>query len=140
MSEMVKDRICSDITIIKLFVFILIIGLQDYTYSSTEGVERYTQQCKTFLNQNSGEFKDESFEQLLGYIGNATICKKEKVYKNLTEGEKNRLNEINLNIDQIKVGDIHFLNWVQIGITRAKNHIFKVIKNCYILIHSGNLI
>ena len=88
--------------LIRVFVFILIFGLQNYTYSSTEGVKRYTEQCKTFLNRNSGEFKDESFEQLLGYIGNATICKKEKIYKNLTEDEKNRLNEINLNINQIK--------------------------------------
>lgn len=81
---------------------IIITGLQDYAYSSSEGVERYNQQCKTFLKRNSGEFKDESFEKLLGYIGNAAICGKKKIYKNLTEDEKNRLEEINLNIDQIK--------------------------------------
>ncbi|MHC4268683.1 MAG: hypothetical protein ACYSWS_08905 [Planctomycetota bacterium] len=88
--------------LIRGFVFILVIGLQDYAYSSSDGVERYTQQCKTFLNRNSGKFKDKSFEKLLGYIGNATICKKEKIYKKLTEDEKYSLKEINLNIDQIK--------------------------------------
>ncbi len=88
--------------LLRVFVFILIFSSQNYTYSSTEGVKRYTEQCKTFLDRNSGEFKDESFEQLLGYIGNATICKKEKVYRYLTEDEKNILNEINLNIDHIK--------------------------------------
>ncbi len=87
---------------LRIAVFILIIGLQDYAYSSTEGVERYTQQCKTFLNQNSGNFKSEAFEQLLGYIGNAAICKNEKIYKKLTEDEKSRLKKIILNIDQIK--------------------------------------
>ncbi len=86
----------------KIFVFLLIIGFQNYTYSSTEGVERYTQQCKTFLNQNSVEFNDDTFEKLLGYIGNATICTKEKVYKKLNKDERNRLKEINLHIDNIK--------------------------------------
>ncbi len=82
--------------------FVLIFGLQDYAYSSTEGVERYTQQCKRFLNRNSGEFKDETFEKLLGYFGNAIICKKEKVFNKLTTDEKNRLKEIILNTNQIR--------------------------------------
>ncbi len=88
--------------LIRVVVFILIIGLQGYAYSSTEGVERYTLQCKTFLGGNSGEFKDGSFEQLLGYIGNATICKIEKIHNILTEDERNKLKEIILNVDKIK--------------------------------------
>jgi hypothetical protein len=100
MEDTAKVSLYNNLT--RVFVFILIIGLQDYAHSSTAGVERYTQQCKTFLIQNTGDFKEESFEQLLGYIGNATICKTEKIYKVLMVDERNRLQEIFLNIDQIK--------------------------------------
>ncbi len=102
MNKTAKVSFCNNIIIIKVSVFLLIIGLQNNADSSTEGVDRYTQQCKTFLSQNSGSFNDDAFEQLLGYIGNASICQKEKIFKNLTEFEKNKLNRINLNIDQIK--------------------------------------
>jgi hypothetical protein len=100
MEDTAKVSLYNNLT--RVFAFILIIGLQDYAHSSTEGVEKYTQQCKTFLNQYTGDFKDESFEQLLGYIGNATICKIEKIYSVLTVDERNRLKKISLNIDQIK--------------------------------------
>jgi len=81
-------------------VFMLLIGLQSYSYSSPE--EEYTQQCKNFLNQHSGAIKDESFEKLLGYIGNAQICRIEKIYKKLNEEEKNRLKDVFSHIEDVK--------------------------------------
>ncbi len=85
---------------IQITVFTLFIGLQSYSYSSPDEVEKYTQQCKNFLNQHSGELKDESFEILLGYMGNAKICKIERIYNKLTEEEKNRLKEVLINIEE----------------------------------------
>lgn len=87
---------------VQIAVFILFIGLQSYSYSSPDEVEKYTQQCKNFLNRHSGELKDESFEKLLGYIGNAQICKIERIYNKLAEEEKNRLKDVLLNIEDIK--------------------------------------
>jgi hypothetical protein len=88
--------------VVPIVVFILLIGLQSYSYSSPDEVGRYTQQCKDFLNQHSGELKDESFEKLLGYIGNAQICKIERIYNKLTEEEKKRLKDVLINIEEIK--------------------------------------
>jgi len=82
--------------------FILLIGLQNYSYSSPEEVKKYTQQCKNFLDQHSGELKDESFEKLLGYIGNAQICRIEKINNKLDEKEKDRLENVLLHIEDIK--------------------------------------
>ena len=83
-------------------VFMLLIGLQSYLYSSPVETENYTQQCKSFLNRHSGELKDESFEKLLGYIGNAQICKIEKIYNKLNEEEKNRLKDVLSHIEEVK--------------------------------------
>ena len=83
-------------------VFMLLIGLQSYLYSSPVETESYTQQCKSFLNRHSGELKDESFEKLLGYIGNAQICKIEKIYNKLNEEEKNRLKDVLSHIEEVK--------------------------------------
>ena len=80
----------------------LLIGLQSYLYSSSVETENYTQQCKSFLNRHSGELKDESFEKLLGYIGNAQICKIEKIYNKLNEEEKNRLKDVLSHIEEVK--------------------------------------
>ena len=82
--------------------FILLIGLQSYSYSSPDEVKKYTQQCKNFLDQHSGELKDESFEKLLGYIGNAQICRIEKINNKLDEKEKDRLENVLLHIEDIK--------------------------------------
>ncbi|MCR4290692.1 MAG: hypothetical protein NUV86_10590, partial [Candidatus Scalindua sp.] len=90
--------------VVQIVVFILLIGLQSYSYSSPVEVEKYTQQCKNFLNRHSGELKDESFEKLLGYIGNAQICRIEKIYNKLDEEEKNRLKDVLLHIDDVKKG------------------------------------
>jgi len=87
---------------VQIVVFILLIGLQSRSYSSTNEVEEYTQQCKNFLNRHSGELKDGSFEKLLGYIGNAQICKKETIYNKLDEEEKNRLKDVLLHIEGVK--------------------------------------
>ena len=87
-----------------IVVFILLIGLQSYSYSSPDEVEKYTQQCKDFLNRHSGELKDEYFEKLLGYIGNAQICRIENIYNKLDEEEKNRLKDVLLHIEDIKKG------------------------------------
>ncbi|MBC8552077.1 MAG: hypothetical protein H8D23_20730 [Candidatus Brocadiales bacterium] len=89
---------------VQIVVFILLIGLQSYSYSSPDEVEKYTQQCKNFLNRHSGELKDESFEKLLGYIGNAQICRIEKIYNKLDDEEKNRLKDVLLHIDDVKKG------------------------------------
>ena len=89
---------------ILLVVFILLIGLQSYSYSSPVEVEKYTQQCKNFLNRHSGELKDESFEKLLGYIGNAQICRIEKIYNKLNEEEKSRLKDVLSHIEDVKKG------------------------------------
>jgi len=67
-------------------------------------VEKYTQQCKNFLNRHSGELKDESFEKLLGYIGNAQICRIEKIYNKLNEEEKSRLKDVLSHIEDVKKG------------------------------------
>tara|TARA_B100000959_G_C14906665_1_gene593290 strand:- start:86 stop:781 length:696 start_codon:yes stop_codon:yes gene_type:complete len=83
-------------------VFMLLIGLQSYLYSSSVETENYTQQCKSFLSRHSGELKDESFEKLLGYIGNAQICKIEKIYNKLNEEEKNRLKDVLSHIEEVK--------------------------------------
>ena len=82
--------------------FILLIGLQSYSYSSPDEVRKYTQQCKNFLDQHSGELKDESFEKLLGYIGNAQICRIEKINNKLDEEEKEKLKDVLLHIEDIK--------------------------------------
>ena len=82
--------------------FILLIGLQSYSYSSPNEEKKYTQQCKNFLDQHSGELKDESFEKLLGYIGNAQICRIEKINNKLDEKEKDRLENVLLHIEDIK--------------------------------------
>lgn len=87
---------------VQITVFILLVGLQSYAYSSPDEAEKYTQQCKNFLNRHSGELKDESFEKLLGYIGNAQVCKIEKIYNKLEEEEKNRLKDVLLHIENIK--------------------------------------
>ncbi len=87
---------------VQIVVFILLIGLQRSLYSSPDEVEKYTQQCKNFLNRHSGELEDESFEKLLGYIGNAQICKIERIYNKLAEEEKNRLKNVLLHIEDIK--------------------------------------
>ncbi len=87
---------------VQIVVFILLIGLQRSLYSSPDEVEKYTQQCKNFLNRHSGELKDDSFEKLLGYIGNAQICKIERIYNKLEEEEKNRLKDVLLHIDDVK--------------------------------------
>ncbi len=87
-----------------IVVFILLSDLQSYSYSSPVEVEEYTQQCKNFLNRHSGELKDHSFEKLLGYIGNAQVCRIEKIYKKLDEEEKNRLNDVLLHIEDVKKG------------------------------------
>ena len=88
--------------VIQIVVFILLIGLQSYSYSSPDEVEKYTQQCKNFLDRHSGELKDESFEKLLGYIGNAQICRIEKINNRLDEKEKGRLKDVLLHIEDIK--------------------------------------
>lgn len=90
--------------VIQIVVLILLIGLQRSLYSSPDEVEKYTEQCKNFLNRHSGELKDESFEMLLGYIGNAQICKIEKIYNRLEEEEKNRLKDVSLHIEDVKKG------------------------------------
>ena len=82
--------------------FILLIGLQSYSYSSPDEVKKYTQQCKNFLDQHSGELKDEAFEKLLGYIGNAQICRIEKINNKLDEEEKEKLKDVLLHIEDIK--------------------------------------
>lgn len=87
---------------VQTVVFMLLIGLQNYSYSSQDEVGKYTEQCKNFLNKYSGELKDESFEKLLGYIGNAQICKVERIYNKLTDEEKGRLNNVLLHIEDIK--------------------------------------
>ncbi len=87
---------------IQIIVFILFTGLQSYSYSSPDEAEKYTHQCKNFLNLHSAELKDESFEKLLGYLGNARICKIERIYNKLTEEEKHRLKDVLLNIEDIK--------------------------------------
>jgi hypothetical protein len=87
---------------VQIVVFILLIGLQRSLYSSPDEVEKYTQQCKNFLNRHSGELENESFEKLLGYIGNAQICKIERIYNKLAEEEKNRLKNVLLHIEDIK--------------------------------------
>lgn len=87
-----------------LVVLILLIGLQSYSHSSPVEVEKYTKQCKNFLNQHSGKLKDESFEKLLGYIGNAQICRIEKIYNKLSEEEKNRLEDVLSHIEDVKKG------------------------------------
>ena len=89
---------------ILLVVFILLIALQSYSYSSPVEVEKYTQQCKNFLNRHSGELRDESFEKLLGYIGNAQICRIEKIYNKLNEEEKSRLKDVLSHIEDVKKG------------------------------------
>jgi len=89
---------------VQIVVFILLIGLQSYSYSSPVEVEKYTQQCKNFLNLHSGELKDESFEKLLGYIGNAQICRIEKIYNKLNEEEKSRLKDVLSHIEDVKKG------------------------------------
>ncbi len=86
---------------IQIVAFILLIGLQGPLYSSQVEAEKYTQQCKNFLNRHSGELKDESFEKLLGYIGSAQICKIEGIYNKLTDKEKDRLKDVLLNIEKI---------------------------------------
>ena len=91
-------------TAIRIVVLVLLIGLQSYSYSSPDEVGKYTQQCKNFLNQHSGELQDESFEKLLGYIGNAQICKIEIIYNKLTEEEKNRLKDVLINIEDKQKG------------------------------------
>jgi len=85
---------------VQIVVFILLIGFQSYSFSSPDEAGKYTQQCKNFLNKHSGELKDESFEKLLGYIGNAQICKIERIYNKLTEEEKNRLKDVLINIEE----------------------------------------
>lgn len=90
--------------VIQIVVFMLLISSQSNAYSSPVEVEKYTQQCKNFLNRHSGELKDESFEKLLGYIGNAQICKIEKIYNRLEEEEKNRLKDVLLHIEDVKKG------------------------------------
>jgi hypothetical protein len=85
-----------------IVVFMLLIGLQSYSYSSPDEVNKYTQQCKNFLNKHSGELKDESFEKLLGYIGNAQICRIEKIYNKLDEEDKDRLKDVLLHIEDVK--------------------------------------
>ena len=105
MKEYCRFKNVSIVTIkiaIQIVVFILLIGLQSYLYSSPDEAGKYTQQCKSFLKRHSGELKDESFEKLLGYIGNAQICKIEKIYNKLTEEEKNRLKDVLLHIEDIK--------------------------------------
>ncbi len=87
---------------VQIVVFTLLIGLQSYSYSSPVEAEKYTQQCKNFLNRHSGELKDESFEKLLGYIGNAQICRIEKIYNKLNEEEKNRLKDVLSHIEDVK--------------------------------------
>ena len=89
---------------VQIVVFILLICLQSYSYSSPVEVEKYTQQCKNFLNLHSGELKDESFEKLLGYIGNAQICRIEKIYNKLNEEEKSRLKDVLSHIEDVKKG------------------------------------
>ena len=89
---------------VQIVVFILLIGLQSYSYSSPVEVEKYTQQCKNFLNRHSGELRDESFEKLLGYIGNAQICRIEKIYNKLNEEEKSRLKDVLSHIEDVKKG------------------------------------
>ncbi|MBT7592591.1 MAG: hypothetical protein HN561_16150, partial [Candidatus Scalindua sp.] len=89
---------------IQIAVFILLIGLQSFSYSSPDEVGKYTEQCKNFLNLHSGELKDESFEKLLGYIGNAQICKIERIYNKLTEEEKDRLKDVLINIEEKQKG------------------------------------
>ena len=85
-----------------LVIFILLIGLQSRSYSSPDEVEEYAQQCKNFLNRHSGELKDESFEKILGYIGNAQICRIEKIHNKLNEEEKNRLKNVLTHIEDVK--------------------------------------
>jgi hypothetical protein len=89
---------------VQIAVITLLIGLQSYSYSSPDEAEKYTQQCKNFLNLHSGELKDKSFEKLLGYFGNARICKIEKIYNKLTEEEKSRLKEALINIEEMEKG------------------------------------
>ncbi len=89
---------------VQIVIFILLIGLQSYSYSSQDEVEKYTVQCKNFLNRHSGELKDKSFEKLLGYIGNAQICRIEKIYNKLDEEEKSRLKDVLLHIEDVKKG------------------------------------
>ncbi|MGR3293699.1 MAG: hypothetical protein ACUZ9M_06775 [Candidatus Scalindua sp.] len=90
--------------VIQIVVFMLLISSQSNAYSSSEETEKYTEQCKNFLNRHSGELKDESFEKLLGYIGNAQICKIEKIYNRLEKEEKNRLKDVLLHIEDVKKG------------------------------------
>ncbi len=87
---------------VQIVVFILLTGLQSYSYSSPDEAEKYTQQCKNFLNRHSGELHDESFEKLLGYIGNAQICKIDRIHNKLTEEEKSRLKDVLLHIEDVK--------------------------------------
>lgn len=87
---------------VQIVVFIMFVCLQNYSYSSPDEVETYTQQCKNFLNRHSVELKDESFEKLLGYIGNAQICKIERIYNKLTDKEKNRLKDVLIHIEEIE--------------------------------------
>ncbi|MBC8554224.1 MAG: hypothetical protein H8D23_31840 [Candidatus Brocadiales bacterium] len=89
---------------VHIVVFILLISLQRHSYSSPDEMSQYTQQCKNFLNLHSGELKDESFEKLLGYIGNAQICRIEKIYNKLDEEEKNRLKDVLLHVEDVKKG------------------------------------
>ncbi len=89
---------------VQIVVFILLIGLQNRSYSSTNEVEEYTQQCKNFLNRHSGELKNDSFEKLLGYVGNAQICRIEKIHNKLNEEEKNRLKNVLTHIEDVKKG------------------------------------
>ncbi len=98
-----KNKSVITITIaVQTVVFILLIGLQNYSYSAQNEEEGYTQQCRNFLNKHSGELKDQSFEKLLGYIGNAQICKIESIYNKLTEEEKSRLKTVLINIEDIE--------------------------------------
>jgi len=89
---------------ILLVIFILLIGLQSRSHSSPDEVEEYTQQCKNFLNRHSGGLEDESFEKMLGYIGNAQICRIEKIYNKLNEAEKSRLKDVVSHIEDVKKG------------------------------------
>ncbi len=89
---------------IKIVVFILLVSLQSYSHASPDEVEKYTLQCKNFLNHHSGELKDDSFEKLLGYIGNAQICKIETIYNELDEAERSRLKDVESHIEDVKKG------------------------------------
>ncbi len=99
---------------ITIVVFILLTGLQSYLYASPDEVEKYTQQCKNFLNRHSGELKDDSFEKLLGYIGNAQICRIDKIYNKLNEAERNELKDVVSHIEDVKKG-LSKEKWEQIN-------------------------